>query len=102
AWGYEQRGENRFGRYGAYIPLELVDYLAATDPDALALLNVLKANNGPASEFMIVNAMAGSRINLGWRRFSKARAVLKAEGIVDQVRPDCQGRPALYRWGKGS
>ena len=49
AWDHTERDDNRFGQFGAYVPLELVNRLATTNPDALALFNVLKAHNGPNS-----------------------------------------------------
>jgi hypothetical protein len=36
-------------KHGAYVELEMVNRLARTNPDALALLSVLKAHNGPNS-----------------------------------------------------
>jgi hypothetical protein len=56
AWDYTVRGENRFGQFGAYVPLDLVNRLATINPDALALLNVLKARNGPNSIFPMPTA----------------------------------------------
>ncbi|HEY3223386.1 MAG TPA: bifunctional DNA primase/polymerase [Pseudolabrys sp.] len=31
AWDYTERGDNRFGQFGAYVPLELVNRLATTE-----------------------------------------------------------------------
>jgi hypothetical protein len=96
AWKKTVEKKNWFGRYGAYVPLDVVNRLANANPDALALLNVLKAHNGPEAEFMICNGMAGTRINFEWRRLRNARSLLKAERIVRQIRPDRQHQPALY------
>ena len=98
AWDYTQRGDNRFGHFGAYVPLELVTRLATTNPDALALFNVLKARNGPNSVFPIANAMADTAIALGWRRMANARKLIVNLGLVEQVSPQTRHRPARYRW----
>jgi len=98
AWGYTERGDNRFGQFGAYVPLELVNRLATTNPDALALLNVLKAHNGPNSVFPIANAMSDTAIALGWRRLAEARKLIVNWGLVEQVSPQTRHRPAQYRW----
>jgi hypothetical protein len=98
AWDYTERNDNRFGQFGAYVPLELVNRLATTNPDALALLNVLKARNGPNSVFPIANAMADTAIALGWRRLAKARELIVNWGLVEQVSPRTRHRPAHYRW----
>ena len=45
AWDYEQRGENRFGQFGAWFPFEEIEGLIH-DVDAFALLAYLRANNG--------------------------------------------------------
>jgi hypothetical protein len=98
AWAYTERGDNRFGQLGAYVSLELVTRLAKTNPDALALLNVLKARNGPNSIFPIANAMADTAIALGWRRLANARKLIVNLGLVEQVSPQTRHRPAQYRW----
>ena len=86
------------GQFGAYVPLELVTLLATTNPDALALLNVLKAHNGPNSVFPIANAMADTAIALGWRRMANARKLIVNWGLVQQVSPQTRHHPAHYRW----
>jgi len=101
-WKMHCEGRNRFGRYGAYHSLEIVDQLATTNPDALALLSVLKANNGPNNIFPIANAMANSKIALGRHRLVKARKTLIEAGLVKQIRPNTRDHAALYRWPKAS
>jgi hypothetical protein len=101
-WKMHCEGRNRFGRHGAYHSLEIVDQLAATNPDALALLSVLKANNGPSNIFPIANAMANSKIALGRHRFVKAREILIQAGLVKQISPNTRDHAALYRWPKAS
>jgi hypothetical protein len=97
-WKMQLEGRNRFGQHGAYVPLDLVKRLAIENPDALALLNVLKAHNGPNSTFPIDNAMAGPSISMGWRRFADARKLLVQLRLVQQVRPNTQHQAALYQW----
>jgi len=97
-WKMQCEGRNRFGQFGAYVPLAVVNELALANPDALALLNVLKANNGPNSIFPIANAMAETVISLGWRRFAQARKAIIGLGLVKQVSAQTQRKPAMYRW----
>src|SRR5262245_22005048 len=97
-WKMQCEGRNRFGQFGSYVALDLVTRLATTTPDALALLNVLKAHNGPNSIFPIANAMTGTAIALGWRRLANARKVIVGLELVEQVSPQTQHKPALYRW----
>jgi hypothetical protein len=101
-WKMHCEGRNRFGRYGAYHSLETVDQLATTNPDALALLSVLKANNGPNNIFPIANAMANSKIVLGRHRFVKARKTLIQAGLVEQLSPNTRNHAAQYRWPKAN
>jgi hypothetical protein len=101
-WKMHCEGRNRFGRHGAYHSLEIVDQLATTNPDALALLSVLKANNGPNNTFPIANAMANSKIALRRHRFAKARKDLIEAGLVEQVSPNTRNHAAQYRWPKQS
>ena len=101
-WKMHCEGRNRFGQYGAYHSLEIVDQLATTNPDALALLSVLKANNGPQNIFPIANAMANCKIALGRHRLVKARKTLIEAGLVKQIRPNTRDHAALYRWPKAS
>jgi hypothetical protein len=101
-WKLQCEGRNRFGRFGAYHSLEIVDQLATTNPDALALLSVLKANNGPNNIFPIANAMANSKIAFRRHRFAKARKTLIEAGLVEQVSPNTRNHAAQYRWPKAS
>jgi Bifunctional DNA primase/polymerase, N-terminal/Primase C terminal 1 (PriCT-1) len=101
-WKMHCEGRNRFGRYGAYHSLETVDQLATTNPDALALLSVLKANNGPNNIFPIANAIVNSKIALGRHRFAKARKDLIEAHLVQQVSPNTRNHAAQYRWPKAS
>jgi hypothetical protein len=96
-WRMQCEGRNRFGTFGAWVPLELSRKLARY-PDAYALYGVLNAENGPDSIFPIANAMADTAINFGWRRLAQARKVIIGLGLVEQVNPDTRHKPALYRW----
>jgi hypothetical protein len=96
-WKMHCEARNRFGQIGAYVPLGLVKELSPT-PDALALYSVLRAHNGPNSVFPIANAMAETVIGLRRHRFSQARKVIVGLGLVEQVSPQTQHRPARYRW----
>jgi hypothetical protein len=100
-WRMQCEGRNRFGQFGSYVPLDLVTRLATTNPDALALYSVLKARNGPNSIFPIANAMADSAIAFGRERLRAARKLVVGWKLVEQVSPQTQHKPALYRWPKG-
>jgi hypothetical protein len=68
-----------------------------TRPYAMALFSILAAENGPDAEFWIANGLADA---LGWPRRSiqEGRRTLLQLGIVECVRRERQGRPAVYRW----
>ena len=101
AWGYERRGQNRFGQTGAALTTFEVNNLVA-EPDVLVLLMFLKANNGPASEFMIANGLAeGGSLPLTRKALAAARSRLIDLGYIHQTRAASGGWnnvPALYRW----
>jgi hypothetical protein len=96
AWGYEERGENRFGQFGAYFRFEEVIRMCQ-DPDAFMLLAFLRANQGPWAEFYIANGLAKT---FGWgdKRLAAAREHLIEQGVVVSVRPASRHQPTLYRW----
>jgi hypothetical protein len=96
-WKMQIEGRNRFGQFGAYVPLELSRKLART-PDAYALYGVLKAENGPNSIFPIANGMAETAIGLRRYRLANARKTIIALGLVEQVSSQTQHKPAFYRW----
>jgi hypothetical protein len=96
AWGYEERGDNRYGRHGAWFAATEVNHLISTDHDLFLLIAFLKANNGPTAEFMVAN---GLKDTFGWRRQRLADTRRRAEqGYIECVRRASQQRPALYRW----
>lgn len=97
AWGYTQRGQNRFGRPGVFFEAKEATDLICSDPDAFLLLAFLRANNGPASTFMVANGLAKQ---LEWTRKRLAAARRRLTGIhIQMVRwPTTFKGPALYRW----
>jgi hypothetical protein len=97
AWGYHERGENRFGQHGCYFRADEVASMLRDDQDALVLLAFLRSEQGPWSEFMIANGLTEV---LGWRRqrLADARQRLIERGYVNQVRRATQHRPALFQW----
>jgi len=97
AWGYTERGENRFGTPGAFFPLAEANHLIATDQDAFVLLAFLRANNGPGRTFMVTNTLSKT---FGWtiKRLAEARKSLRLYSYIEQVKRASTGRPALYRW----
>lgn len=71
AWGYTERGENRFGQYGVRFPTREVNELIETSPDDYLLLSYLRANNKPDATFWVTNGMAET---FGWSRQRLAAA----------------------------
>jgi hypothetical protein len=98
-WKMQCEGRNRFGQYGAWVPLKLSRKLAQS-PDAYALYGVLKAENGPASVFPIANGMAQTAIGLRRYRLANARKVIIGLELVEEVCPQTRHKPAFYRWPK--
>lgn len=100
AWGYTQRGENRFGQKGVWWPKDTANNLIAFDPDGFLLLSFLKANNGPRAQFWITNDGISKTLNWPRQRVSATRARLIDCGFLSCVRPAASNRPAVYRWGE--
>ena len=92
AWGYTERGENRFGQHGAWFPEAEVDFLVA-EQDAFILLAYLRAKQGPDSTFMITNGLSKT---LGWgrQRLSAARELLIQQGYIRRLRHAANNSPA--------
>jgi hypothetical protein len=105
AWRYTQDGNNWFGQGGmAALPFFAVDQLAASAPDAFALLAILKRHHGGfRDQFAIANAMAES---LGWTlpRLKRARRQLLSGGFVRCVQEGRHGPhdPPMYAWSGGT
>jgi bifunctional DNA primase/polymerase-like protein len=100
AWGYTERGENRFGRHGAWLPLEDVTELLP-DPDALALLAFLNANNGPHAQFLVCNGLAKT-FQWGEKRVAAARQRLIEFGHIEEIRAASRHAPSLFQWRGGT
>ena len=98
AWGYTERGENRFGQHGVWFATPEANELITSSQDDFLLLSYLRANNGPDSTFWVADGLAGT---LGWRRqrLAAARHSLIQRGYVKRLRGGNQYTgPALYRW----
>ena len=97
AWGYTERGQNRFGQTGAWFPTDEANTMIASDPDAFLLLAFLRANNGPQRAFMVANGLAE---RLGWtrKRLAGARRRLEQSHIMMVRHASEQNGAALYRW----
>jgi hypothetical protein len=98
AWGYEQRGENRFGKHGAWFPLDEVKRMI-DNQDAFFLLAFLRANQGPDATFMCANGLADK---FGWtrKRLADGRRRLIELGYFKPVRQAGYRTAALHRWTK--
>jgi hypothetical protein len=88
---------NRFGRYGAWLPLEDVDQLAG-DPFLATLLLWLKAHHGPTNTFWVAN---GLQEKLRWprRQLKLARQRAIDSGWIIQLAAARRGSAARYTWG---
>jgi Primase C terminal 1 (PriCT-1) len=97
AWRYTERGENRFGTTGSWLPTDTVRQLAP-DPHLLSLLTFLKAENRPDRMFMIADGLANV---LHWprRKLTAARRKAVEGGFVVMVSKPHRGHPGLYRFG---
>lgn len=102
AWGYTERGENRFGAGNRVeITHDEVDALLGV-PDAFILLAKLRRHHW-GSSFVVANALAGQFGPKGWprKRLAAARRVLEEHGKIIMIRrPSKAAGPALYRWPK--
>jgi hypothetical protein len=96
AWGYTQRGQNRFGQHGAWFPLDEINRLV-DEVDACHLLAFLRAHQGPDSTFMCANGLAEK---FGWHRIrlANARRRLIELGYLNVLRNAGPKTPALFRW----
>jgi hypothetical protein len=100
AWGYEERGENWYGRGGVVaVERDHFDRYFYADPDAYILLSALKGSHGRHEPFILANATA-ERLGWGRRRFYSARERLEADGVIHCVSPGGRGPndPPLYAW----
>jgi Bifunctional DNA primase/polymerase, N-terminal/Primase C terminal 1 (PriCT-1) len=102
AWGYEERGENRFGQTGAWLRQPHVNALVR-DPALCALILWLKAANGRHAKFLIADGLCAPKY-LDWPigRLREARRRAIKTGWVVKVRHEARGAAALYCWGPTS
>jgi len=102
AWRCTERGENRFGQTGAWLPQSAVNALVR-DPALFTLIAWLKAANGPNAEFLVANGLCAPKY-LGWPidqlRHARRRAI--ETGWIVKIRHEVKGVAALYRWGPAS
>lgn len=106
AWAKEISGQNWFGSGGkVVIDAVEVDELLSADPDAFALLMILRRHHaGVRATFAIANAMAEAMPGGGWRvkRLAAARHRLEELGLVELVRFASRLHgPALYKFKGG-
>ena len=101
AWGYTERGENRFGQHGAWFPTDEANELIQASPDDFLLLAYLRANNKPDATFWITN---GLHKVFGWKRerLAASRERIIQRGYVYRLRHAHTNAPALYPWSKGA
>jgi Bifunctional DNA primase/polymerase, N-terminal/Primase C terminal 1 (PriCT-1) len=100
AWEKTERGQNRFGQHGAWLPLDEVNRMI-DDQDAFLLLAFLRAHQGPEATFMCANGLTE---RFGWRRqrLSEARDRLIELGYLKRVRHAGRGHAARFRWSRPS
>jgi hypothetical protein len=96
AWGYTERGSNRFGQHGAWLAVEEIATML-DEQDAFFLLAFLRAHNGPWSHFMCANGLA-EKFSWDRRRLAAARRRLIEMGHIQPIRQAGRGTPALFRW----
>jgi hypothetical protein len=99
AWGYQERGENWYGREAQVrVEHDMVDKLMA-DPKAFMLLCILKRHHEGSEDFILAKAMAA---NIGWHPtcWRAARDRLVAEGIIRCVHRGGRGKhdAPRYAW----
>jgi hypothetical protein len=97
AWGYTETGRNRFGQHGIYLTKNEFTSMIH-EQDALLLLQFLRLENGPTSQFMVANGLTDT---LRWslRRLQSARQKLLELKEIEQIRKPSEGKSALFQWG---
>jgi len=103
AWSREASGQNWFGSGGkVVVDAAEVDDLLTHDPDAFALLMILRRHHaGARSSFAVANAMHATMPGGGWsrQRFSAARRRLIGLAAIEEVRAASHFHgPGLYRF----
>jgi Bifunctional DNA primase/polymerase, N-terminal/Primase C terminal 1 (PriCT-1) len=90
AWSYEERGLNRFGQHGAWLPTQEIDAFFESSQDAMVLLIFLRAHQGPEAKFMVTNGLSE---RLGWdrKRLANARRRLIGQNYLKPIRAAGRG-----------
>jgi hypothetical protein len=103
AWRWQTEGRNFIGGKTVFTTFDEIDALASTDPDALALLVMLRRFHYGREEFALAKAMAGK---LGWslKRFKDARGRLVTSGYIKCIHPGGRGQndPPIYVLVRGA
>jgi len=104
AWSKQLSGENWFGE-GKRVAFshEEIDALLFTDPDAFALLTILRRNHW-GRQFVAANAMAAIMPGGGWtiKRLASARKSLESRGVIEVIRAaSTYHGPTLYQFKGG-
>ncbi|KEP68025.1 hypothetical protein DL1_16585 [Thioclava dalianensis] len=102
AWSYTERGENWFGsgkRVASHF--DEIDGLMMDAPDAYILLTYLRRHYGSFTTFTAPNDM-GERFGWTPKRMARARGVLIAQGLIEELHPASSYHgAAVYGWAKG-
>jgi hypothetical protein len=106
AWMKEVSGQNWFGSGGKVVlDATEVDELLQQDPDAFALLLILRRHHdGARTTFVVANAMHDRMPGSGWplKRFAAARRRLEELGEIKAIRNASRlNGPALYQFKGG-
>jgi hypothetical protein len=101
AWDYTERGDNWFVRGNGMVTVsqDAVKELGASDPNALALLLLLRSWHFERDEFILSNNI---HKRLGWTlpAFRSARSRLAQAGKIRCIHPGGKGPhdPPIYGW----
>jgi Bifunctional DNA primase/polymerase, N-terminal len=99
AWKYQLEDRNFLVRPRVQLAHDIVDAVAASFPDAIALLAILERYHAGNDTFVLANSMADK---LGWTlpRFRNARDHLQAKGLIRCVHRGGRGPhdPSIYAW----
>lgn len=99
AWGYTERGENRIGPRGAWMPEADVSTLVR-EPALFALIGWLRNANGPNAQFWVADGLCEPKYlhwPIGLLRKTRRQAI--DAGWIVKIRSEAKGVAALYRWG---
>lgn len=102
AWKMHEEGRNFAKGHVVLSTWQEIDLLAAGDPDAFALLNILRQHHFGHDQFAIATKAMAAK--LGWRpsRLRQARDHLLQHGLLLRLHPGGRGPhdPAQYRLRK--